>query len=158
MRYQKNFRFGLIITAALICVACSAKILTTEGKFVAEDRRIELSEGGTYQGSWETRDLTVDYEYLRSQDKLHILGQVSFQRERSMDYFHCKVVFVSSDGTILQIKRVVSAPAYQEIRQLSFNRELELLEGSRWMAFSYSGATSGGGGSGSPNLFWSVPW
>jgi len=158
MRYQRGLWLGIIVTAALMAVACSGKMFTSEGKFVAEDKRIELSEGGSYRGSWETMHLTVNYDYLRNEDKLQISGEVLFKREETLASFHCNLVFISSQGTILQITRVTSAPVRQDVSKLSFNRELELPKGTRSMAFSYSGAEGGGKGSGSRNLFWSVPW
>ena len=115
-------------------------------------------EGGSHQGSWETRHLTVNYDYLRNEDKLQISGEVLFRREKTLAKFHCNLVLISSQGTVLQITRVASAPVRQEIRKLSFRRKLELPEGTRSMAFSYSGAVGGGHGSGSPSSFWSVPW
>jgi hypothetical protein len=105
-----------------------------------------------------TRHLTVNYDYLRNVDKLQISGEVLFKREKTLDNFRCNLVFISSEGTILQITRVASAPVRQDVSKLPFNRELELPKGTRSMAFSYSGASSGGAGSGSPNSFWSVPW
>ena len=153
------FGFMLLIVA-MLAAACSSKMFTAEGKFVAEEKRLDLKEGGPFPREWQGKgnQLTIKYEYIRNQDDLQIMGDIVFRREKNLDNFSCSIVLIDAAGTVLLVQGMVIAGGREQIETIPFKHEMQLPPGTQSMAFSYSGTTRGTGGSGSPNSFWSSPW
>lgn len=151
------FGFMLLIFV-MLAAGCSKGMFTAEGKFVAEERRLDLKEGGPFPRDWQGKHLTIKYEYIRKQDDFQIMGDIIFKREKILNDFRCSVVFIDAEGTVLQVQGMVVAGARQPTERIPFKQDMKLLPGSQSMAFSYSGTSRGTGQSGSPNAFWSAPW
>jgi len=151
--------FGTLLLIFVILVsACSKQTFTAEGKFVAEERRLDLKEGGPFPRDWQGRHLAIKYEYIRKQDDFQIMGDINFKRERRLQGFRCSVVLLDSTGKVLHVQGMVVAGGRQKIEKIPFKLEFQLPPGSQSMAFSYSGTSGGGGQSGGPSSFWSSPW
>jgi len=160
MKNKTKLRFDIILVVfLLLTAACSSKTFTAEGKLVAEDRRLDLKEGGPFPREWQGKgnQLKIKYEYIRKQDNFQIMGDIVFRRERYLNAFRCRIVLIDSAGKVLRVQGMVVAGGREPTETIPFKYEMQLPPGSESMAFSYSGA-SGAGNSGSPNSFWSSPW
>lgn len=159
MKPRKELFFGfLLVTFMLLAAACSSKMFTAEGKLVAEEKWLDLKEGGPFPRDWQGKHLKIKYEYIRKQDDLQIVGDIVFKRKKTLNDFRCSIVLIDSAGKILLVKGMVVAGGRQQIETIPFKYELQLPPGTQSMAFSYSGTSRGTGNSGSPNAFWSAPW
>jgi hypothetical protein len=151
------FGFMLMIFV-MLAAACSKNLFSAEGKFVAEERRLDLKQGGPFPRDWKGKHLAIKYEYIRKQDDFQIMGDIIFKREKTINDFSCSVVFIDAEGTVLQVKGLVVAGGRQPTKIIPFKQDMKLPPGSQSMAFSYSGTSRGTGQSGSPNAFWFTPW
>ena len=158
-----------------LCIACAGGSSLSPGAWVAEEDRIPVLDGGPHKGSWQTRDLSIHYEYQEAASSLQITGVVELANYittgyNTLEYLHLYIHFLEANGTVLATKRI-RAFGYQVFRlerEMTFNERLDLTQDSVAFAFSYSGkATSGGGGG--PSImgsdssgrtdweFWKVP-
>ncbi len=156
----KLFFVFMLLIFVMLAAACSSKMFTAEGKFVAEERRLDLKEGGPFPRDWQGKgkQLKIKYEYIRKQDNLQIMGDIVFRREKNLNDFRCSIVLIDSAGKVLLVQGMVVAGGRQKMEKISFKHELQLPPGSQSMAFTYSGTSRGSGDSGSPSSFWSAPW
>ncbi|HIJ55369.1 MAG TPA: hypothetical protein HPQ03_04505 [Deltaproteobacteria bacterium] len=135
----------LIVTLSAI-FSCTS-YFTYKGQEVAEADRIEIKEGGPYTGSWDTRDLSLDYVYEQKKDSFTLSGKVTFNKHiiynfRLLDYFDLRVHFVDGSGKIIEGKGIVSSGHHVEIENLPFKKQFALPSGAVAMVFSYSGRAS----------------
>jgi len=159
MNSKSKLKFNFVfVIFLLLAVACSRQMFTAEGKFVAEERRLDLKEGGPFPRDWQGRHLDIKYEYVRKQDDLQIMGTILFKKEKKLANFRCSIVLIDSAGTVLRVQGLVVSGGRQEIKEIPFKNELQLPPDAHSIAFSYSGTSGGTGQSGSPKSFWSSPW
>lgn len=126
---------------------------------------IALQPQGRDSGSWESRDLTVDYQTVRNSGSLDLSGKVVYSSVLTtnfseIEYFHLDVLFVDDQGHVLDMQGLASsAKSYPEDPEV-FKVSLALPARATAMAFSYRGQArdtgdrdSGGGQS----YFWHYP-
>jgi hypothetical protein len=154
----KLFLGFMLVIFVMLAAACSSQMFTAEGKLVAEDRRLDLKEGGPFPRDWQGKHLKIKYEYVRKQDDFQIMGDIVFKKERKLANFRCSIVLIDAAGKVLLVEGLVVAGGRQKTMEIPFKKEMQLPLGAQSMAFSYSGASGGTGQSGSPSSFWSSPW
>ena len=159
MKINASFRIGFMPILIATLVSCQGKLLTANGKFVAEEKRIALQQDGSASGSWQGKqDLTVNYTMTRNQNVLQIAGDIVFRGHKLLDTFRFSLVLIDADGSVLEVVPVTSAGGRRKVEQVSFSREMPLPPNTVYFAFSYDGTTRGIGEGGSPTAFWSAPW
>jgi len=152
--------FKVLLVGLLIHLffACALKTSLSPGAWVEENDRITLQDGGPHKGSWQTRDLSIDYEYREAAKNLEVTGEIKLadyipKGFSTLDYLRIHIHFLSSNGVVLETKSVkfVGYMRYLDyLGKMSFNSQSDLPEGTIAFAFSYSGrASQGGGGGGS---------
>ncbi len=146
-RYIRN-----MLTAALILLPMTgcAQYLRFAWGPVPEARRVYPVEEKPTYGYWRGADLTLDYNYLKTQDVLDIAGGVDFNGSTQMDFesidsLHVFIYFLDDRGEILGTHGLAN-PA--------FHSRLILPKGTKSIAFSYEGEASTGGGSGENVTAW----
>jgi len=162
---------GLLIN---LFFACAVKNSLSPGAWVEEKDRIAIQDGGPHKGSWQTRDLTIDYEYLEAAKNLQVSGEIKLadyipKSFTILDYLRLNIHFLTSSGDVLEVKRITYF-GYRRlidfIGKMTFNSQLDMPEDTVAFAFSYSGRASEGGGNpvGDNNSsgqitwdFWKVP-
>jgi hypothetical protein len=152
---------SLIILVASGCATGDNQGLSAKGtgKTVPENKRIELLDGGPHQNRWQSRDLTLTYEYTRQSGKLGISGQVTFKRAKRLERFGLEANLIDAEGKVLLQQQIAYAGGRRQYETVPFESELSAPEGTWGVAFSYSGVTRGvGEGAGSPNSFWQTPF
>ena len=149
--------FKLLLIGFLVHLffACAIKTSLSPGAWVEENDRIALQDGGPHKGSWQTRDLTIDYEYQEAAKNLKVNGEIKLadyipKGYSTLDYLRLNVHLLASSGIVLQTKSIKIFGYRRSIDylgEMTFNSQLDLPEDTVAFAFSYSGRASQGGGS-----------
>ncbi|CCK82339.1 hypothetical protein [Desulfobacula toluolica] len=147
------YSFFLCLLIVLLA-GCSAKFFTYKGAWVAEDNRITVQDGKPYKGSWQTRDVTIDYTHQKKMQNLQISGEVKLRRFLTMgfgtlDNLTLNLYMLDPDGIVLDSK-LIRIFAYRldfhTLGKMTFNKQFELPADTAAIAFGYSGRVSDGGG------------
>ena len=139
------FKTGVCVILLGNLAACQGGIGSYAGKTVDAKDRIELLEGGPHQGSWETRDLLVEFQYTREPQNLQISGLIKLQEYLLNIYWlknlYLRLHFVDAGGKVMadqallksvsNLKRVPS--------EVSFQADLKIPSDAAAIAFSYRG-------------------
>ena len=151
------------IILGIFFLACNNKVMSYRGRWVDDEDRITLQEGGPHKGNWQTRDLTIAYEYVKDAQSLKISGVVELSDHLKMgfstlEYLNINVISVEN-GFVVDSKDIKNF-GYRRymafMGKMSFETQLELSEGAVAVSFSYSGTVIEGGGRGDWS-FWKVP-
>lgn len=162
---------GVLIS---LCFACASGTSLSPGAWVEENDRIAVQDGGPHKGSWQTRDLSIDYEYREAAQSLQITGDIKLadyipKGFSMLDYLRLYIHFLEANGTVLETKslKFFGYRRYLDfLGKMTFNSQFDLPEDTVAFAFSYSGRVSQGGGSPLGNNsdggqitwdFWKVP-
>ena len=160
--------FNLFIVFILINLfwACSGVNPLSPGAWVEEKNRISLLAAGPQEGSWETRDLTIEYELVQQDDALQISGVVDFGGHHTsnfttLEYLTIYIHAVGPNGIVRQTKAVKTFGYRRQIwmmGKLSFDGDFEMSADTDIIAvaFSYSGTVESGADGGGWD-FWKVP-
>ena len=143
---------------------CQSSLTSYRGKPVDAKNRFDLLEGGPHTGTWQTRDLLVEFQYLRKQQELQISGLVKPQTYLlHFDFLKSLLLglhFVDAGGVVLADETIMSAGYRIEMfKQKAFKANLKIPPDSTAIAFSYRGGAylSGDAGRGSAWDFWQGP-
>ena len=155
---------GVCILLLIGISNCQSSLTSYRGKPVDPKNRFDLLEGGPHKGVWQTRDLLVEFQYLRKQRDLQISGLVKPQTY----LLHFNLLkslllsshFVDAEGKVLADETIMSAGYRVEMpEQKRFKANLKIPPDSNAIAFSYRGRAylSGDDGRGSGWDFWQGP-
>ena len=67
---------------------------------VAPERRIPLFESTPHEGSWESSDVALKYQYIKQTDVIQL--SVTGKAKRGYDQLIVWVLFVDADGKVLE--------------------------------------------------------
>jgi hypothetical protein len=169
--------FKVLLAGLLINLffACAGVNPLSPGAWVEENDRIAVQDGGPHKGIWQTRDLTIDYEYREAARNIQVDGTLKLadyipKGFSTLDYLRIYIHFLTSNGIVLETKSIKYFGYFRYLDYLgkmSFNSQFDLPENAVAFAFSYSGrASQGGGGPAGENAtnsgqiawdFWKVP-
>jgi len=170
MRFRKQtvMAFKLCIGFILInlFLSCSGVNPLSPGAWVEEKNRIPVLADGSQEGSWETRDLTIEYELLQDDNTIQISGVVNFGGHHTsnfttLEYLEIYIHALGPNGIVTQTKAVKTFGFRRQVwmmGELSFDGDFEMSADSDIIAvaFSYSGTVHTGGGETGLD-FWKVP-
>jgi hypothetical protein len=158
------FKAGLCICFLAVLSSCQGSLLSYRGKPVEAKNRFDLLEGGPHEGDWQTRDIRIEFQYLREQQDLQISGLVKLQdylmHYNFMKSFFLSLHFVDTGGKVLVDETIMSAGYRVEMpEQMAFKTNLKIPPDSTAIAFSYSGRAFivGDDGGGNGRDFWQGP-
>ena len=158
------FKAGLFIILLAGIATCQSSLTSYRGKQVEAKNRFELLEGGPHKGDWQTRDIRVEFQYLRKQQDLQISGLVKPQdyllHYNFMKSFFWGLHFVDAGGKVRVDEAIMSAGYRVEMPdQMAFKANLKIPPASTAIAFSYRGRAfmSGESGRGGVWDFWQGP-
>jgi hypothetical protein len=129
-----------VLTALVSIVACQGSLFSYRGRTVEPDRRIDLLEGGLHEGSWQTFDLTIEYQYEKKADKLQLSGVAELSDHykynyESLDNFYLTAFFLDIEGKVLEGKLVLNAITSEPDDKFSFKKSLEIPPGTVSISF-----------------------
>jgi hypothetical protein len=163
MIFFKIFILFLIIP---IFMACSGVNPLSPGAWVKEENRINVLQGGQQKGSWETRDLSINYELRQENNRLHISGVVDFggyipKGFTTLKYLTIYLHALKDDGIVLETKPVKTygyRRHFDLLGTMSFKGQFDMSADADIVAvaFSYSGTVEEGGGETRWD-FWKIP-
>ena len=161
-----TFKLFIVFTLINLLWACSGVNPLSPGAWVEEKNRVSLLAAGPQKGSWETRDLTIEYELVHQDDALQISGVVDFGGHHTsnfttLEYLTIYIHAVGPNGIVRQTKAVKTFGFRRQIwmmGKLSFDGDFEMSADFDIIAvaFSYSGTVQTGGGETGLD-FWKVP-
>jgi len=156
----------------VLLFACGGKLLNYRGSWVEEQDRISLQASGPHKGNWQTRDLSIEYEYQKEAQNLLISGVVNLadylKIMGTLDHLTLEIQLLEANGIVQDTKGIRTFGSRRSIDsfgKMSFNSRLDLSEDVVAMAFSYSGKVTQGSGGAPVNPsgdkaewdFWKVP-
>jgi len=157
MKSDTKLAIALAVIFVILLAACSTTKTTRSDRTVPDAKRNELREGGPYKALWESRDLTMNYEYSWNAERLAISGEVKLKLQKNLDSLILDANLINEAGQILLSKGIASAGGRRPVKVVSFNTQMDVPEGTRGIAFSYS-ITVRGFGPGSPKTYWQTPF
>jgi hypothetical protein len=170
MRFRKKtliaFNLFIVFIVINLFLACSGVMPLSRGAWVEEKNRIHLLATGPQEGSWQTRDLSIDYELLQEGNTLRISGVVNFGGHLTANFFILEYLTIyihalEDNGIVLKTKPVKTFGYRRQLDllgKLSFKGHFEMSEDVDIIAvaFSYSGTVQSEGGDAGSD-FWKIP-
>jgi hypothetical protein len=161
-----TFKLFIVFTLINLLWACSGVNPLSPGAWVEEKNRIPVLAAGPQEGSWQTRDLTIEYELLQQDNTIQISGVVNFGGHVTMGFTTLEylTIYIHALGpnSIVRETKAVKTFGYRRqlwmMGKLSFDGDFDLSADTDIIAvaFSYSGTVESGGDGGGWD-FWKVP-
>jgi hypothetical protein len=135
-----------------ISSACATGQLSLTGGRIRPGAEIPIVAGEQQSGFYQSRDVTVNYSYLRSGGQMQIEGVVRFASHLQFNftiipYFNLQLLLADSQGVIVGSRNIGGGSFRSPDADLTFRDRFELPPCAELMAFAYTGqATEGGGG------------
>ena len=139
------FRIGMSLILLVSLAACQGSMGSYAGKKVDAKDRIELLEGGPQRGSWETRDLFVEFQYSRKLQDLRMSGHIKLQEYLLNIYWikslYLKLHLVDADGKVMADEALLKSVANLKRvpSEIPFQVALKIPAEAAAIAFSYRG-------------------
>ena len=165
-----------LIVLTNLCIACAGSNPLSPGGWVPEEDRIAVMDGGPHKGSWQTRDLTINYEYQEAAPDLQVKGIIDLANYivmgyNALEYFDMYIHLLEANGIVLETKRIRGFGFRRPldlIGEMTFSGSFDLTQDTVAFAFSYSGRAVSTGGAGLSNSnssnegridwdFWKIP-
>jgi len=130
----KNSRTGGIISCLLFFSVVLANCQGLQTTVAAQDR-IPLLQGGPHTGSWESNDVSWEYQYVAQEGtfKLNIGGEA----KRKYDQLSVWIKFLDEQGKVLETKSVFNSGFRMKLSKGkdAIEKTFEIPEGSTQFAF-----------------------
>jgi hypothetical protein len=152
----------ILAVGVVLLSGCQASLFNVQGRNLQYQDRIMLKTGGEQSGNFKTDELTIDYVYVRKGDDLAISGTVRFNYSMQGNFstintFSLSLVLADTQGTILAQQGLTTAYDHRVMDPINFKTTMIIPYQTEIVSFSYTGASSGAGTSGSPSAFWHNP-
>lgn len=115
-----------LLSLSILLIACASTPRT-----VAQDDRISLRDGGPHTGTWESRNVSVDYRYSKQSGAIQL--RVSPQAKRQFSELTVWALFVDANGNVLGKQEVYSIGARPG--SLTLENKFELPSGTAYLSF-----------------------
>ena len=156
MRSQKKTliasRLPMLFVLINLCIACVGGTSLSPGAWVEEEDRISMQDGGPHKGSWQTRDLSINYEYREATSSLQITGVIELASYlqynfNTLEHLRLNIHFLEANGIVLETERI-KVFGYRRfldfLGEMSFNSDFDLTQETVAFAFSYHGRVTEG--------------
>lgn len=149
---KKSFRTAAATIVLLLVTGlagCQTGAMSFQGRVVKPENRIFFPTEGTSSGSWQTRDMTIEYQLTRKPEGVHLTGTLLWANHILYNYnrmrINLRANFFDAQDTITGGQAV---PLFGFIRMrddTQFNILLNASATDKGLAFSYSGRATDGG-------------
>ncbi len=99
-----NYKFVIL---SIILVAFQFSCANSGQMTVAPERRIPLVKDTTHEGSWESSDVTVQYQFVEQTGAIQL--SVTGKAKRGYDSLTVWVLFVDAEGKVLEMKSLYNS-------------------------------------------------
>ena len=146
MEFNKKVIFIIkrcfFLISIISMVSCQGSLFSYQGWTVDPDKRIDLLEGGPHEGTWQTFDLTINYQYEKKADILKLSGVTELSHHYKYNYealrhFYLTLFFLDNEDKVQESKLILNDSASGLDDQVSFKKSLEIPLGAVSMAFHY---------------------
>jgi hypothetical protein len=133
------------------------------GTALNPNKTVSLKKADTPQrGAYSTEDLTLDYQYTRSDADIRFSGSLILSQRlsggyQSFGYFFFYVYFADAAGNALGRQTLASAGLMEEIDKIAIEKKFPLPAGTEAVAFGYSGSAKDPGDRSADVEFWDTP-
>lgn len=148
--------FVFLLLALISCKTASVNYR------VPESNQIRLQSEGNHQNTWRADDLSINYRYSQNTGVLKINGRIVFsdhiKNYAYLENFDLYIHFVDADHKIIANRDISPLSNYNEVKDMTFEKSLEVPPGTTAITFSYSGEARTNGGEKDPRWnFWRTP-
>lgn len=147
--FRSHLVFCTMAALIFLSAGCQTSILTGKGDRLMPDARIAITQGGVQNGTYQSNDIAVVYQYSRTAPgSLEIAGKVTFSnamRENFtlIDYFNLGVYLADSSGTVLGMRDLAGAGGVNFTGRgptdVTFKKTLQIPTATAMIAFRYTG-------------------
>ena len=149
----------LILIALLVCFLWGCADAGTQrftGRQTKPASRVAVDSGGPHQAHWQTRDLTLNFEYQWEANSFDIAGTVDLaskiQNFTTIEHLRIRIHFLDAEGVILTTYNVWNAGNRESMHyhfvNFKFNKDYPPPPDTAMIGFSYTGEASDAGGDG----------
>ena len=149
---KRSFRRAAVISALFLVIGfagCKTGALSYQGRVVKPENRIFFPADGTRTGSWQTRDMTIEYRLTRKAEGVHLTGTLYWANHILYNYNRVRVGlranFFDAQDTITGGQAIPLMELSGREERLQLNTLLNVLPTDKGLAFSYSGRAEDGG-------------
>jgi hypothetical protein len=175
MKFRTNIYIPMLLTTLVfmsILAACATGPLSFTGGRIRPGAEVPIVDGTRQSGFYQSRDVTVNYSYLRSGNVMQIEGSVRFASHlqfnfTNIPYFNLQLLLADNQGVIVGSRNIGGGSSRRPDAELTFSDRFELPSGAELMAFAYTGEATEGirgmfgrdrmGGDGVETNFWDYP-
>ena len=90
-----------LLFLSILLISCQGMQRT-----VAPENRISLRQGGPHTGMWESKTISLEYQYYKLAGEFKLSVQVKVKTKVLYDGFNVYVLFVDAEGRVLKRKEV----------------------------------------------------
>ena len=153
MRYSiwLNRKAVVVITWLVVfgVYGCQTGALSFQGRAVKPENRILFPTEGTSAGSWQTRDMTIDYQLTRKAEGVLLTGTLNWANHILYNFNQIRLSlranFFDGQDTITGGQAVPVLSSHRLVESPQINVLLNAVPTDKGLAFSYSGRATDGG-------------
>jgi len=98
---------SMFIILSIILVSFQYSCVSSGQMVVAPERRIPLFEDTPYEGSWESNDVALEYQYVKQTGIIQL--SVTGKAKQGYDQLSVWVLFVDAEGKVLETKSIYNS-------------------------------------------------
>jgi hypothetical protein len=149
----------ITVTLALLAAAGCAQYERFAWGPIPDAFRTYPVEGKWTSGNWEGSDLSLSYNYLKTNDVLDMKGDIDFRSGtqtnfESIDALRVVIYFLGDRGEILGQHGLYNSDWATSEASPEFHARMTLPQGAKSFAFGYEGEASSAGGAGEKVSAW----
>lgn len=140
----------MIFLSCFFATGCTRFIVPEIGSISEEESRVPYKAAEKQGGVLETKDLTLEYTLLESDNGARLTGELIFDRSLTASFpmiktFFLKMNWLDVDGHVLQTIDITPFYSYLSIvpDKLKINKQIENVPGSSFINFNYYGVFQG---------------
>jgi hypothetical protein len=152
-----------LAVAGMIPSNSQGAMFTYKGAMLHQGAAIPVVEGAHPVDYFVTRDVAIDYRYVRTGDHLDLSGVAQYEPSirhsfKTVPRFYLRLYFADAKGVVLGYRGIVTSGYGYSDDELRFKERIALPPVTALMAFGYDGEARGTGqGKGGAWPFWLEP-
>ena len=97
----------MFMLLAILLAAFQSSCVSSGQMAVASESRIPLIKGSPHEGSWESSDVTLKYQYVEQADVIQL--SVTGKAKHGFDQLTVSVLFLDAQGKVLETKSIYNS-------------------------------------------------